>query len=182
MEIEKYNSLKNKLIRCGYKSEIEYVINVLSNPCNNKKHFLLEYTWVVINSGMKNQIAEKIYKKILSAWDEKKSTDIVFGHYGKAKAIEFVKNNIDIIYIDYQKSKDKLAFLNNLPFIGPITKYHLARNLGFNFVKPDRHLVRISSNYNMSPIKLCKRISQSTGDKLGLVDIIIWRCGNLGLL
>ena len=75
-----------------------------------------------------------------------------------------------------------MAYLESIPWIGGITKYHLAKNLGFDCCKPDRHLVRISKEYNTSPEELCKRISEATGDRVATVDLVIWRVANLGLI
>ena len=37
-------------------------------------------------------------------------------------------------------------------------KFHLARNLGLDFAKPDRHLQRIAQSYNTTPQELCEHI------------------------
>jgi hypothetical protein len=37
---------------------------------------------------------------------------------------------------------DPFAKLREFPYIGPITAFHLAKNLGFNTAKPDRHMNR----------------------------------------
>ncbi len=72
--------------------------------------------------------------------------------------------------------KSNIDFLECLNYIGPVTKYHLAKNLGVNTGKPDRHLERISNILGYEyPNKLCKEISKATGEKMSVVDLVLWR-------
>ena len=156
----------------GYREEIQWTENV--KLCQDVDSFLCEYIWVVVNSGMKNQIAEKIYKKIIEALKIGKLPDSVFNHEGKTDAIIKVISNLDNIFNNFLNASDKIAFLKTLPFIGKITKYHLARNLGLDCCKPNRHLERIASNYRLKPFELCKMLSKLSGDRIGTVDVILW--------
>ena len=136
----------------------------------------------MLNSGMKNQIARQIETKIYEAWKRGESTSSAFGHKGKADAIEYVKNNREDIYNRYLQAENKIDFLQSLPWIGSITKWHLAKNLGFDCCKPDRHLMRIATQHNTTPEELCKKIAAETGDRIATVDLVIWRAANLGLI
>lgn len=169
-----FNELRNKLDALGYKHESEWAENV--KPISDVNTFFCEYMWVVINSGMKNQIAKLIYDRM-----NKEGFDS-FGHKGKVKAIKEVHQNADKYFNDYLKADDKLAFLGTMPFIGKITKYHLAKNYGLDFCKPDRHLERIAKKYKTTPFELCNKLSKETGLRIGTVDLIIWRSANLGLI
>lgn len=180
MTPERYLDLKGQLINLGYDDEIDWCENV--DPSEQLENFIFEYIWVVCNSGMKNQIAEVIYKRILQAIIDHRSISSVFGHKGKVKAIEYAIKHRDSIVDKFMKAKDKLVFLETLPWIGKITKYHLARNLGLDYVKPDRHLQRIAEKNNTTPTKLCSKISNKVGDRIGTVDVVIWRSANLGLI
>lgn len=74
----------------------------------------------------------------------------------------------------------RTAYLETLPWIGKITKYHLARNLGIDVAKPDRHLMRLSEKFGFASVQeMCENISRKTGDRIGLVDLILWRDANL---
>jgi len=180
MNREEYLQIKERLIEAGYKDEIEWSANIL--PCDNVLDFFCEYAFVVINSGMKAQIARQIWEKVACAIRAGWSVHEVFGHKGKAAAIDKIWNTRSIVFQQYQKAEDKLAFLRMMPWIGDITKYHLAKNLGLDCVKPDRHLVRISRKYETAPFDLCKRLSEETGDKLATVDTVLWRAANLGMI
>jgi cobalamin biosynthesis Co2+ chelatase CbiK len=182
MELETYLDIKKKLIDLGYSEEIASVEHVLNNPCDNKDDFLTQYVWVICNSGMKYQIAVKIFEKVISALNENRDINNVFGHKGKCYAIISVWACLDHVWNEYQKAEDKIAYLKTLPWIGDITKYHLARNLGADCCKPDRHLVRIAKKYNTTPAELCAKLAAETYDKAGVVDVVLWRAGNLGII
>ena len=71
-------------------------------------------------------------------------------------------------------------FLKTFDFIGPVTCYHLGKNIGLEVVKPDRHLVSIAQAAGFpTPRDLCEVISKITGDKITVVDLILWRYATL---
>ena len=180
MTPDKYLDLKQFVIGKGYAHDVDYYQDI--PECNSDAAFAFETIWVICNSGMKNQVARKIYDRILQAMIDKKPLLDVFKHEGKVKAIESAwKDRVDF-FAQYKKTPDdlKLNFLECLPFIGPITKYHLAKNLGMDVCKPDRHLVRIAEHYEVTPEQLCKILSVVTGDRIATVDYVIWRAANLG--
>jgi hypothetical protein len=181
MGADYYLELKNDLIALGYKHEIDWQTNL--QPVSDAFVFRNECIWVILNSGLKEQIARSIWNSIQSAWAHGFNTDFAFKHPGKVKAIDFIRENYEAIFDGYCTSLDRLTYLQNIPFIGPITKYHLAKNLGYDVVKPDRHLVRIAKEYGYdNPTELCNSISAATGDKICVVDLVLWRSANLGLL
>ena len=184
MTADKYIDIKEELISLGYADEIDYIEGL--RECSSAEDFFLSYLWVVLNSGMKEQIARKIYERILKAIGDNIPIGNVFRHKGKIKAINQAKAYYVNWYFIYQSKKsyvEKLQYLKTLPFIGKITKYHLLRNLGnLDFCKPDRHLVRIARQSNTTPQTLCEKLSEETGDKVGVVDVVIWRSCNLGIL
>ena len=66
--------------------------------------------------------------------------------------------------------------LSKLPLIGPVTSYHLAKNLGFDVVKRDRHLSRLAAGLGFeSPETLCAEIGYEVGEPAAVVDIVLWR-------
>lgn len=176
-----YLQLKLDLISKGYGNEIDWIANI--QPCVNAHAFSCEAVWVILNSGMKEQIARQIWQRIQKAWGDGKPTASAFGHKGKVDAINYIRGNKDEIFNKYQKIKtvpEQLEFLQELPFIGGITKYHLAKNLGIDCCKPDRHLVRLAMQHKMIAEEYCEMISRETGDKVSMVDMVLWRSANLG--
>jgi len=175
-----YQDIKAKVIEAGFADEIKWASEV--KLCNNSTDFAFEAIWVVCNSGMKYKIASQIYASILTAISSNTPIETVFNHKGKVKAIKYILEKRDILFYGYQKAKDKLAYLETLPYIGKITKYHLARNLGLDVCKPDRHLERIAASFNTTPFQLCEKLSKETGDRIGVVDIVLWRAAILGTI
>ncbi len=177
---EGFTELINVVVQAGYGNEIDWQRNL--KPCEESWKFANETIWVILNSGMKEQIARQIYNKVASAIDTGQDISEVFNHKGKVAAIKYVVDNYTELFHNYGLAEDRIAFLQTIPFIGTITCYHLAKNLGHDCVKPDRHLVRVAEQYKMSPDELCNKISEFSGEKKSTVDIIIWRACNLKFL
>jgi len=178
MNKEIFMELKQRVISAGYGDEIAWQESL--KLCDNADEFFAQYMWVVLSSGMKNQIARLIETRILKAWHEGKSTASAFNHKGKVKAIDHVRANKVGYFVEWSRVDNQLEYLAKLPYIGPITKYHLAKNLGLDVVKPDRHLVRIATEKKTTPEALCRALADDTGYRISTVDLIIWRSANLG--
>lgn len=134
----------------------------------------------MLSAGMKNQIARKIHERFRRNFPD----FAIIGHLGKRKAIEQMWHEYPDHFVRLQRHRtvlsDVLKILDELPWIGPITKYHLAKNLGFQVAKPDRHLVRIAKHFGYRDVQvMCAEIGNSTGDSIPVVDLILWRYANL---
>lgn len=174
-----YLFLKKELIRAGYKKEIRWQRDI--QPVTDPGEFKGEAIWVILNSGMREQIARVINTRIKIAILNGKDISTAFGHKGKVSAIKYILENYIRLFNEYQVSEDKIEYLQTIPFIGSITKYHLAKNLGHDCIKPDRHLVRIAREKGFSDCQyMCEKIKEETGDKVSLIDIVLWRSANLG--
>ena len=176
----------------GFGQEIDWCDRRISFDAMDEQRFLLEYAWVVFNSGMSNRVIRQKWSKLRLSFidfqpqkivqDEESVRDcalMAFGNKKKVKAVIDMAKRLWLgnYYIDiYEKvNENPLEFLKTLPFIGDVTKYHLARNLGFDYVKPDRHLVRLASKYGMTAHEFCQIIHEKTGRRLGTIDVILWR-------
>lgn len=219
-----YNFAKQICIDNGYGHEIQYVENRHFGDIGTEE-FFREYAFVVLSSGISNKAAESMYKKLFN--DYKISA---VKHPGKRKALERADREYLHWFELLQKCKDdneRIRFIQTLPYMGPATSYHLARNLGIDCAKPDRHLVKIAEhfgyNYNRivkgkkikrmlkpqltaeiiaghSPTEainsvlknhsidpnmqyfvqwMCEDISKETGDRIGTVDIVLWRISTI---
>ena len=180
METSKFMGLRQAIVDAGYGEEIVWQESVKAPDL--PETFRDEYVFVIISSGMKNQIARLIYDRAMKAYHSFQPISSVFKHEGKVEAINQMLASYPSIFKKYQEAEDKLAFLETLPFIGPVTKYHLAKNLGLDVVKPDRHLVRISKMFKTDPDTLCTKLAKETGYRKATVDYILFRAGNLGLI
>lgn len=148
--------------------------------------FVREYTWVVLNSGMKNTVARGIMDRVWPAVTSgKSSAGEVFGHEGKAQAIDYVWAHRKVLHAQARAadaSKDLVRYCQALPWIGPITCWHLAKNLGANVCKPDRWLMRLADAEDTTPAELCTRLAAATGDRIATVDLMLWRACVVGVL
>lgn len=145
----------------------------------NPDLFAGEVIFVICNSGMKNTVAVRIFERCIEALHAGRPVKDVFGHQGKAAAIETIWRDRDQLVAAYLAADDKLAFCESLPWIGGITKYHLAKNFGLPYAKPDVHLQRLADREGCTPQALCERLAAETGLCVNAVDTVLWRaCAN----
>jgi thermostable 8-oxoguanine DNA glycosylase len=173
---EYYRLAHNRVVSAGYQSEINWCKDMVSFDNCTKELFFSEYVWCVLNAGMKEQVARKIYNKFMGVGN----TDTI-GHLGKRSAIKRGIVEHPQWFRELQGVQDKIEYLETLPWIGKITKFHLARNIGIDCVKPDRHLVRLANQMGFnSPLELCLEIQKSYPlERLGTIDVVLWRDCNL---
>lgn len=161
-------------VKANFKSEMDYV-EFRKFEDMTIHDFVIEYIYVVLNTGMKNQVAEKIFFKLKATGDLS-----LIHHLGKQKAIREVIQKSFTLFDYLKKAENKLAYLETLPFIGPVTKYHLARNLGLDYAKPDRHLEKLSKRFNYTSVQtMCAELAKESGYRIGTVDVILWRYSNM---
>ncbi len=172
MEVSKFIELRQRVIDAGFGDEIIWQEEL--KPCETFYNFLQEYVWVVLSSGISNTAARTMERKY---WGEK-----VINHPGKCKAITEVTFNIGKYWRSYQEAEDKLGFIATMPYMGPALRFHFAKNLGIDAVKPDRHLIRIAGEEAKTPFELCNELAKATGYRLSTVDIILWRAANLRMI
>ena len=162
------------VVQLGYEYEIDWCRNTSLNNIT-AAGFFSEYVWCVLNAGMKEQVASRIYSRYMNSLDIS-----IIRHKGKREAIKHVFDNRNMYFDKFVKSDNKVEFLKTLPWIGDVTKYHLARNLGVDVVKSDRHLVRLAKHFGYeTPLDMCNVIQNETDERLGIIDLILWRYCNL---
>lgn len=148
-------------------------------PPTDAEDFALEAIFVICNSGMKNTVARGIYERVAKELYAGGTAHNKFGHVGKASAIDAIWVDRLALFERYMAADDKLAFCASLPWIGGITKYHLAKNFGAQVAKPDVHLQRLADHEGTTAQALCERLSAATGWKVATVDVLLWRaCAN----
>lgn len=180
MTPDTYRDIRQQVIAAGYQHDIDWAEGVTAPATANE--FATETIYVICNSGMKWDIARKIYDRVIAALAMGCSAHEEFGHKGKADAIDRIWTDNISLFQQYLAAQDKVEFLGSLPWIGPITKYHLARNFGLDVVKPDRHIQRLADHYGKTPHDLCADIAKETGERIGTVDVVLWRAANLEIV
>jgi hypothetical protein len=149
-----------------------------------------------LNSSSSETGKSNLYHKLLK----------IFGNKRKINAIVDIWQNREKYSVGYYSLKNgpleaKLSYLSKLPYIGRITKNHLARNLGENVPKYDIWVQRLgvacscrkdleykidNSRLNPEIIKVCddmfEHIMQETGLPIGYIDLVLWRACEQGIL
>jgi hypothetical protein len=144
-------------------------------PPRTAEAFAEHAVYVICNSGMANSIAAPICERVMIALRLGYSAANVFGHPGKAKAIDTIWRERGSLFDEYVAADDKLTVLRALPFIGDVTSLHLAKNLGADVAKPDVHMERLARREGTTTAELCARLSTETGYRVATVDTILWR-------
>lgn len=176
--LAQFRDIEAMVREAGYEASIEWSENVAA-PISAEA-FAKQAIYVICNSGMRNSVAQPIFERCMTALSTVGSCKAVFGHHGKAAAIDAIWANRAVHFAAYVMAEDQLALLANLPFIGGITKYHLARNLGADYAKPDVHLNRLAEAEQVDAQALCERLAAESGYRVGTVDLILWRaCADL---
>lgn len=159
--------------------------------------FLKEAAWVILSSGMREAVIRQIFSDVSAAFMNWISAESItrnrlscevqalraFNHGRKISAIGSMSATVFEIGFDQIVEMIQtrgVEFLGTLDFIGKVTRYHLAKNLGFDVVKPDRHLLRIAQVTNFkTPVDLCQAIAEVTGDRVAVIDLVLWRYATL---
>jgi len=187
-----YLNAKQQVIDAGYAEEIDWEADMQFERVD-EHFFLMQVAWVILCSGFRAETVKARWQQISEAflgfyvaldivecsrWCFEEAIK-VFGHRDKINAIIEVAEHVNEVGIDSIKAnilENGPTWLTRYRFIGKITCYHLARNLGLDCVKPDRHLVRITEAWGYDePLTMCKAIAAVTGDRLGVVDLVLWR-------
>jgi hypothetical protein len=181
MTPSRYREIRAAIAAAGYEHEIEWAQTV--KPPETADDFASEAIWVILCSGMKAQVARIIQARVRDAINSGKPVKgNVLGRSGKAAAIDAIWAQRHTFYQAFREAGDKIEFCRSLPWIGNITKWHLAKNLGVDCAKPDVHLERVAKHYGTTPAKLCGDLAALTGDRIATVDLVIWRACNLGII
>ena len=155
--------------------------------------FIREAAWVILCSGFRERIIRALFSKISICFCNWASASAVSENAGicRLTALDVFNNvqKIDSIidmceklavrgfpYYERKINNDPLEALTEFRFIGPVTSYHLAKNLGFNLGKPDRHLEVLAKRADFrDSFEMCSCISSLTEYPLSVVDGVLWR-------
>ncbi|SUS03282.1 conserved hypothetical protein [uncultured Defluviicoccus sp.] len=174
------------------RSEVEWHRNSVFENCT-ETDLLREAAWVILCSGFRERTVRRIFDHVSLCFCDWESAEAilasdpmcrlaarpVFSNDAKLSAIVGVAYHIHTngfarLHADVLRSP--LQELQKLPFIGPVTVWHLAKNLGLNVAKPDRHLVRVSNALGFSSAEhLCTEIAQARDEQQKVVDLVLWR-------
>jgi hypothetical protein len=153
--------------------------------------FLSTYCWVVYASGFRVSVLTDKFPALKTAFCEFNIDDICQRESlepalavinNRRKAEGFVEGCRRIRSEGFEAFKARVKAegmdaLQGLPFIGSITKKHLARNIGLLDVpKDDIWMVRLANEFSAPDVQqLTAFLAEEFGEKQGTVDLVLWR-------
>lgn len=177
---ELFAKIDRAVREAGYADAIEWSENIKA-PSTAAK-LAAEAIYVICNSGMSNRVAVPIFERCMAALRHGESASTVFGHQDKAAAIDEIWRRRVSLFRKLKEAADLIEFCGSLPWVGPVTKYHLAKNLGADVAKPDVHLNRLAEPEGVTAQELCDRLAQGTGYRAATIDLILWRACADGII
>ena len=181
IELGTFESVVDALRAAGYAdADIEWSENC--GPPTSAEAFARETIFVICNSGMKSTVARGIFERVCGAIARGESVRTAFNHPGKAQAIDEIWARREEYFAGFLSAADPLEYCASIPWIGAITKYHLAKNFGAQVAKPDVHLQRLAALEGSTPQALCERLAQESGFKVATVDVLLWRACAVGII
>ena len=180
ISVKQFHEIDKAVRRAGYKTAIEWSENI--KMPTNADDFASEAIYVICNSGMANRIALPIFEDCMRALRSGQSCKTVFGHPGKSDAIDYIWKKRRSLYRKLLKAVDLIAFCETLPWIGPITSKHLAKNLGADVAKPDVHLNRLAEPEGVTAQELCERLARGSGQPSLHGNQFLWRACADGII
>jgi thermostable 8-oxoguanine DNA glycosylase len=184
-------------VHSGYQREIKKFRRLrLRNV--DARYFFREYAHVVLASGFRYARVDDLRQKLGAAfknWDFEKVADNASSV--KRQALRAFNNPKKVAAIinaakrlasgDWKELKRELAGNNALrelrtfPYIGPVTQFHLARNIGLDHAKPDRVMREVAWTLGYPGTEkgvreLVEDIAKKTGERPGVVDYVLWEC------
>jgi hypothetical protein len=191
-----YVRAKMRVQAAGYTHEIIWQKSVRTEELT-ESDLLREFAWVILSSGMRESVIGRKFPAIGEAFFDWYSAEVIvrhreqcinsalawFHHQGKIEAIAECARIIHekgFCAMSKELASDPIVALQQFPYIGPATSYHVAKNIGFPVAKPDRHLCRLAKlSGHRSPAELCQALAEYTGDPITVVDIVLWRFATL---
>lgn len=155
--------------------------------------FFAEYLWCVYVSGFNSKVVDRKYASLLAAygpWDHRHGGEVaeevedlwpevkrVIGNRQKFMAVVITRRLLQV----YGWDRFRRTFLTSIPdigelsYMGKVMRHHLARNIGLDTVKPDRHLVRLAGHFGFDDAHaMCADLAGRHGERIGVVDLILF--------
>ena len=206
---EVFFDLESKMKKAGFTSQLNVLKRVLKKKDRvPADEFAKHAVYVVLAGGFRQKTAKTVHQKIMDFLQESapgagKSAITgellkIFGNKNKVNAIADIwlnRNRYRNGYYALEKEplQTKLDYLLSIPHIGPITRNHLARNLGEDVAKYDIWIQRLGAEWsgrkdlfkkiNNSKLdedvkkacdKMFRFLKQETSLPTGYIDLVLW--------
>ncbi len=188
--------------KTNYQETIDRISNTKFDQVSEAA-FIEEYIWAVYVSGFRASTISNLWDRLMAAHYETMWWACYYSHddaphlvrenawkramdvFANARKVDAVIKTADVMRngiktMGWRAFRDTSLStpeqLQALPFIGKITCYHLARNIGLlQYVKPDVHLVRMARVWQYeSPQRMCEHLGGEYGLQPGIVDLVLW--------
>lgn len=180
ISVSEFARIHRAVVDAGYGEDIKWSQR-LAEPATSDA-FAREAIFVICNSGMRFTVAQGIFDRVMEFVTSGRSARGAFGHIGKTTAIDAIWHHREALFREFLGAPNKVEYCQRLPWIGGITKYHLAKNLGVDVAKPDVHLQRLAAAANDTVHGLCARLAVETGLRIATVDVVLWRACAIGII
>lgn len=177
--------------------------------------FLREYAWTVFNSGMRMRIIREKWPGLEEAfygWNCQAITANqpavranalqILNHSKKIDAVVstasivsknwtaiqgMLQSGVQAAGSNLYPSQDFMDFVRRLPWMGKTNSRYLAKNLGFDLAKDDRHLRRLATQYGYPEDgdgvqRFCEDVGECVGKRVSVVETILWNACNIGAI
>ena len=180
-------------VRSG-RSEVEVAWHRNTDfPEFSEQELLREAAWVILCSGFREATVRRSFDHVSlcfcdfessqsiceQGWRCVAAAKVSINNPAKLNAISACASLVHAQgFASFKKAvvSEPLSQLQKLPFIGPVTVWHLAKNLGLDVAKPDRHLVRMANHCGFSTVAdLCCELADKNSEQVKVVDLILWR-------
>lgn len=194
--VKLYRDAEQTVCAAGYGWEPEWqrarAVSTLT-----ESDLLREAAWVILCSGFREAVVRKLFDYIsLCFCDWEAASEISLRRHACIETASWRFRNqrklhalVDIADLIHEQGfqlvcsrlqADPIPVLQSFPFIGPVTSWHLAKNLGFNVAKNDRHLARLAVSHGYRDAhELCDIIAARTGELASVIDVVLWRYATL---
>ncbi len=191
-----YIRAKRQVLASGYGPEIIWHKSLRIEELI-EADLLRECAWVILSSGIRESVVREKFPGIAHSFFQWASAKEIVSRrqqcvrsalrcFRHERKIQAIAQTAQIVHakgfeqIRDEITNDPITALRQFPYIGPITTFHIAKNIGLSFAKPDRHLSRLAelSGYEQ-PSHLCSTLAAYVGDPITVVDTVLWRFATL---
>jgi len=194
--VSAYVFARETVISSGYGCEVDWQ-NAVTIDGITETDFLREAAWVILSCGMRELVVRKRFAEVSSAFFHWKSSELIVSRrcecttnalrwFNNSRKIDAIAQVAELLHLNgFERTIETIKEagigpIRELPYMGPATAFHFAKNIGLPVAKPDRHLLRIARRTGYgSPQVMCEEIARATGDTVPVVDLVIWRYATL---
>lgn len=191
-----YRDAEHQVRAAGFSWELEWQRERMLQDFT-EQDLLRESAWVILCSGFRESVVRNAFDYVSLCFCDWESAHEISARqhacietaawrFSNRRKLTAIARIAEIIHDHGFKSfqshlkDDPIEKLQALPFIGPVTSWHLAKNLGFDVAKNDRHLARLAYVHGFSDAQsLCAVIADATGEAASVIDIVLWRFATL---